>query len=130
MKLVVAVIPSERLDAVEEVVDDTQASIICVGEAMDVRRRRGAIYRGVEFMAPRPRLRLEIAVWSDAWLEPVLDAIREAADGSSADPRGCGDLMVLPLEACETIRHDPVSSRPATASTDLRPAAGPRSGRG
>jgi nitrogen regulatory protein PII len=107
MKLVVAVIPPNRLEAVQEAVSEPAASIVAVTEVIDVRgpRLRG-VFRGVEFAAPRPGLRLEIAVVNETRVLPIVNAIRRAGVAPEAGRHACGDVLVLPLEECERIVRD------------------------
>ena len=104
MKLVVALIPPERLEAVQEVVDDPAASIVSVSEVGDVREPRlKAFYRGGEYAVPRPRLRVEIAVINEGLVPTLVSALRQAAATKEPGRQGCGDVLVMPLDECVRI---------------------------
>jgi len=104
MKLVVAVIPPERLGAVQDPVDDPAASIVAVSQVGDMRKPRlKAFYRGGEFEVPRPRLRLEIAVVNEALVASVVNAILLAGVTSESGCQSCGDVLVMPLDECVRI---------------------------
>jgi nitrogen regulatory protein P-II 1 len=116
MKLVVALIPPERLEAVQEVVDDPAASIVAVSEVGDVREPRlKAFYRGGEYAVARPRMRVEIAVVNEALVPSLVNAIRQAASTGETGRHGCGDVLVIPLDECVRIVREqcgPQEGRP------------------
>jgi nitrogen regulatory protein PII len=83
MKLVIAVISQDKLDAVRFYVN-------LVG---DVREPIHNSYGGGHYTEPRPRLRVEIVVVNEMLLDEVVGAVLGAA---SSD--GGGNIFVLPLE--------------------------------
>ena len=59
MKLIVAIIRPEKLQPVREALDGADVAVMYATEAADVWRRRPLKYRGLEYQASQPRLRLE-----------------------------------------------------------------------
>jgi nitrogen regulatory protein P-II 1 len=104
MKLIIAVIQPDRLEAVREALVKNEVYRITVsrvtGRGQQVDKE---LYRGQE-VAPTliPKVRLEVAV-NEAFVEPTIEAILSAAkhaDGKIGD----GKIFVLPLEQCIRIR--------------------------
>lgn len=120
MKLVVALIPPERLDAVQEVVDDPGTSIVAVSQVGDVREPRlRAVYRGAQYAVPRPRLRVEIAVVNEALVPSLVTNLRQAVALAESGREGSGDVLVMPLDECVRIvreyEHPVVQEEPPDA---------------
>lgn len=95
MKMIVAIIPPERLTAVEAALSRQQVSSMTVSEVLDrytadITRE---IYRGREIRRPVTRLRLEVAV-EDACFDATLETIERT--GFSYPVRD-GQLFVLEL---------------------------------
>jgi nitrogen regulatory protein PII len=134
MKLVVALIPPERLDAVQGVVDDPAASIVAVSQVGDVREPRlRAVYRGAQYAVPRPRLRVEIAVVNEALVPSLVSALRQAVALGESGREGCGDVLVIPLDECVRIvreydspllQEEPLDSERKRAEEAARPRLG------
>ena len=104
MKLVIAIIQPDKLDAVRQALVDAEILRITVsrctghGQQQDVE-----LYRGQEISPDLiPKSRLEIAL-NDEYVEPTVNAILGAAkhdDGKIGD----GKIMILPLEDVIRIR--------------------------
>jgi nitrogen regulatory protein P-II 1 len=104
MKMIVAVIQPDRLDAVREALIKNEIYRITVshcagrGRAVDTE-----IYRGVEVVPELlPKVRLEIAC-NDVFVKPACEAILAAArrgDGQLGD----GKIFIMPLDQCIRIR--------------------------
>jgi len=117
MKLVIAVISPDKLDAVREALPEPDAYVFYVNLVGDVREPIHNSYRGGHYTEPRPRLRAEIVVVNEMLLDEVVDAVLGA---TSSD--GGGNIFVLPLENWLRIpsgRAD-VSCPPPTAPARLR----------
>jgi nitrogen regulatory protein P-II 1 len=101
MKLIIAIIKPERLEAVKAELYKAEVNLITVSEVLGHGRQMGVteVYRGVKEMGNLLRkIRLEIAV-NDAFVEPTIKAI---VQGGKTGEIGDGKIFVLPLE--ETIR--------------------------
>jgi nitrogen regulatory protein P-II 2 len=101
MKLIIAIIKPERLEAVKAELYKAEVNLITVSEVLGHGRQMGVteVYRGVKEMGNLLRkIRLEIAV-NDAFVEPTIKAI---VQGGRTGEIGDGKIFVLPLE--ETIR--------------------------
>jgi nitrogen regulatory protein P-II 2 len=105
MKMIVAIIRPEKVEAVQEALAKHE---ICLMTASDVRgcgRQRGfkENYRGSEgVIRLLSKVKLEIAV-NDNFVKPAVAAILEAAI-SQPGKIGDGKIFVLPLEECYRIR--------------------------
>lgn len=105
MKMIVAVIQPDKLDAVRASLVEagiTRVTICRVtghGRAQDT-----ALYRG-QAIAPdlHPKVRLEIGV-NDDFVEPTVEAILNAARHGDDGALGDGKIFVMPLEDCVRIR--------------------------
>jgi nitrogen regulatory protein P-II 1 len=104
MKMVVAIIQSDKLDDVRKALFDAEITRItvsrCTGHG---RQTESGLYRGQEVTPDlSPKVRLEIAV-NDAFLDVTVDAILASArhgDGELGD----GKIFVTHLEECIRIR--------------------------
>jgi nitrogen regulatory protein P-II 1 len=106
MKMIVAIIRPERLEAVQEALNERDVYLMTVTDVRGYGRQRGhtEVYRGTEFQ-PRllPKLKLEIAV-NDAFVEAVLEAVVHAARTPETGQIGDGKIFVLSLEDCIRVR--------------------------
>ena len=101
MKLIIAIIKPERLEAVKAELYKAEVNLITVSEVLGHGRQMGVteVYRGVKEMGNLLRkIRLEIAV-NDNFVESTIKAIIQ---GGKTGEIGDGKIFVLPLE--ETIR--------------------------
>jgi nitrogen regulatory protein P-II 1 len=106
MKMVVAIIRPERLEAVQDALNQNDVYLMTVTDVRGCGRQRGftEVYRGAEFQVRLlPKLKLEIAV-NDAFLEATVEAIVHAARTPGTGQIGDGKIFVLPLEDCIRIR--------------------------
>src|SRR5579872_5807646 len=81
MKLIVAVIRPEKLEAVQAALNERDVYLMTVTDVRGCGRQRGytEVYRGTEFQVRLlPKLKLEIAV-NDAFVEATIEAIVHAA---------------------------------------------------
>ena len=106
MKMIVAIIRPEKLEAVQEALQQHDVYLMTVSDVRGCGRQRGytEVYRGAEFrMRLLPKLKLEIAV-NDAFVEATIEAIVHAARMGETGKVGDGKIFLLPLEDCVRIR--------------------------
>jgi nitrogen regulatory protein P-II 2 len=106
MKMIVAIIRPEKLEAVQEALAKRDVYLMTVSDIRGCGRQRGytEVYRGTEFQVRLlPKLKLEIAV-NDAFVEAAIEAIVHAARMGETGQIGDGKIFVLPMEDCVRIR--------------------------
>jgi nitrogen regulatory protein P-II 1 len=106
MKLIVAIIRPERLEAVQAALNERDVYLMTVSDVRGCGRQRGhtEVYRGTEIqMRLLPKIKLEIAV-TDAFVEATVEAIVHAARTPDSGQIGDGKIFVLALENCVRIR--------------------------
>ena len=104
MKMIVAVIKPEKLDAVRQALIDADISRVTVSRVTGHGRQENIdLYRGQEVTPDLiTKVRLEIAV-NDDFVDPAIDAICKAARENSGSI-GDGKIFVMPLEHVVRIR--------------------------
>jgi len=105
MKIVIAVIKPDRLEAVKQELYKADVNLITVSEVLGHGRQMGVteVYRGVREMGNLLRkIQLVIAV-NDNFVEPTIKAIIK---GGKTGEIGDGKIFVLPLEECVRIRTE------------------------
>lgn len=105
MKLVIAIIKPDRLEAVKQELYKAEVNLITVNEVLGHGRQMGIteVYRGVKEMGNLLRkVRLEIAVNED-FVEPTIKAI---VKGAQTGETGDGKIFVLDLVECVRIRTE------------------------
>ena len=107
MKLIVAIIRSNKLDQVRESLIDAGIERITVGRVSGHGRHiKEEVYRGkVVVPGLTPKIRIEIAV-NDDFVETTVNAILESAksNGGSDGTIGDGKIFITALEECIRIR--------------------------
>ena len=106
MKMIVAVIRPEKLEAVQHALNERDVYLMTVTDVRGCGRQRGftEVYRGTEFQVRLlPKLKREIAV-NDAFVEATVEAIVQAARTPPTGQIGDGKIFVVPLEDCVRIR--------------------------
>ena len=106
MKLIVAIIQPNRLEAVKAALADVEVFRLTVMDVQGFGRQRGQteVYRGHEFTVNLLRkVQLMIAV-NEEFLEPTIDAIIQGGRTGEKGEIGDGKIFVLPLEDCIRIR--------------------------
>ena len=106
MKMIVAIIRPDRLEAVQAALNESDVYLMTVSDVRGCGRQRGftEVYRGSEFRVRLlPKLKLEIAV-NDAFVEATVEAIVHAARTPETGQIGDGKIFILPLEDCIRIR--------------------------
>jgi nitrogen regulatory protein P-II 2 len=102
MKLVIAIIKPERLEAVKDELYKADVNLMTVNEVLGHGRQMGVteVYRGVKEMGNLLRkTRLEIAV-NENFVEPTINAIIK---GGRTGEIGDGKIFVLDLHECVRI---------------------------
>ncbi len=105
MKLIIAVIKPDRLEAVKATLAKVEVFRLTVMDVQGFGRQRGQteVYRGHEFQVNLLRkVQLMIAV-NEEFLEPTIDAVIEGSRTGEGEI-GDGKIFVLPLEDCIRIR--------------------------
>jgi nitrogen regulatory protein P-II 2 len=105
MKLIIAIIKPDRLEAVKQELYKADVNLITVNEVLGHGRQMGIteVYRGVREMGNLLRkVRLEIAVNED-FVEPTIQAIIK---GAQTGETGDGKIFVLELAECVRIRTE------------------------
>lgn len=125
MKLIVAVIRPEKLEAVQEALDEPGVGLVAVSQAVDPREPcPRSYYRGLPIRVPRPRLRIEIVVVNEALLGWAKGAIARASTSNERDRVGDGDILVMPLDDHVRIsrqaRDEPVADGVEAAAPPLQ----------
>jgi len=106
MKLIIAIIQPNRLEAVKTALADVEVFRLTVMDVQGFGRQRGhsEVYRGHEVTVNLLRkVQLMIAV-NEAFLEPTIDAIIRGGRTGPSGEIGDGKIFVLPLEDCIRIR--------------------------
>jgi len=99
MKLIIAIIKPERLEAVKDELYKAEVKMITVNEVLGHGRQMGVteVYRGVKEMGNLLRkIRLEIAV-NENFVEPTINAIMK---GGRTGEIGDGKIFILDLPEC------------------------------
>ncbi len=105
MKVIIAVIKPDRLEAVKQELYKADVNLLTVTEVLGHGRQMGVteVYRGVKEMGNLLRkVQLLIAV-NDKFVEPTIKAI---VAGAKTGDTGDGKIFVLPLEECVRIRTE------------------------
>lgn len=106
MKLIIAIIRPEKLEAVQAALNEREVYLMTVTDVRGCGRQRGhtEVYRGAEVQIKLvPKVKLEIAV-NDAYVEPAIEAVVHAARTGDTGAIGDGKIFVLPLEDCVRLR--------------------------
>src|SRR5271165_6708378 len=106
MKMVVAIIRPEKLEAVQNALAERDVYLMTVSDVRGCGRQRGftELYRGTEVQVRLlPKLKLEIAV-NDAFVTATVETIVQASRSANVGNIGDGKIFVLPLDDCARIR--------------------------
>ena len=104
MKLIVAMIDPERVEAVQAALYDTGTTLLYASEAGDLREHTTEMYRGLHYRVPKARIRLEAVVINEMRVHETVDAIAAAASEGGSSQCAMGNIMVLPLDECIPVR--------------------------
>jgi len=103
MKLIIAIIRPEKLDAVQAALNEKEVYLMTVSDVRGCGRQRGftETYRGSEVVIRLlSKVKLEIAV-NESFVEPTIEAIQKTAYSGNI---GDGKIFVLSLDECVRIR--------------------------
>jgi nitrogen regulatory protein P-II 2 len=106
MKMIVAIIRHERLQEVQDVLDECGVSGVTVTEVKGCGAQRGYTekYRGAAVhISLRPRLKIEAVMRSEI-VNTVVDKMAIAARTGEAGEVGDGKIFILPVEDAVRIR--------------------------
>ncbi len=106
MKLIIAIIQPNRLDAVKEALDEVEVVRLTVMDCQGFGRQKGQTegFRGRKFPINLLRkVQLQIAV-NDNFVEPTIQAIVRGGRTGERGEIGDGKIFILPLEDCVRIR--------------------------
>jgi nitrogen regulatory protein P-II 1 len=106
MKLIIAIIQPNKLEAVKEALSRVEVFRLTVLDCQGFGRQKGhsEVYRGHEFTLNLLRkVELQIAVNED-FVEPTISAIMDAGRTGTEGRIGDGKIFILPLEDCIRIR--------------------------
>lgn len=118
MKLIVAVIPVDKLPEIQERLKEPDVYLMYVSRVGDVRESILGHYRGSEYREPRPRLRLEVVVANDLRVQDTVADIGRIACTPSSAGVSSGSIFVMPLDDW---LHIP-AVRPQTPSSSSKTA--------
>jgi nitrogen regulatory protein P-II 2 len=103
MKLIIAIIRPERLEAVQDALSKHEIALMTASDVRGCGRQRGytETFRGGKIPVRLiSKVKLEIAV-NEEYVQPTVEAILTAAQSGNI---GDGKVFVLPLEQCFRIR--------------------------
>ena len=106
MKLIIAIVQPDRLEAIKSALAEVEVFRLTVMDVQGFGRQRGhaEVYRGHELTVNLVRkVQLMIGV-NDEFLEPAISAIIKGGRTGTAGQIGDGKIFVLPLEDCIRIR--------------------------
>ena len=104
MKLVTAIINSDKLDRVRNALMQAEITRITVSRCSGRGQAESKLYRGLE-VAPNlvPKIRLDIAC-NDEFVQVTVDAILQGARTGPEGAIGDGKIFITALEECIRIR--------------------------
>ena len=103
MKYIIAVIQSDRLDQVLDLMTEKEIHLVTVSQVLGRGRQKGVaeVYRShKEAGSLLKKVKLEIAV-NDAFVQPTIDAIMQ---GAKSGRIGDGKIFVMDLDQVQRIR--------------------------
>jgi nitrogen regulatory protein PII len=116
VKLIVAVVPVDKLREIQETLKEPDVYPMYVSPVGDVRESILGHYRGSEYREPRPRLRLEVVVVNDLRVQDTVADIRRIACTPSSAGVSSGSIFVMPLD--EWLHIPTVRPRTASSSSE------------
>ena len=106
MKLIIAIIQPDKLEAVKEALSEVEVVRLTVMDCQGFGRQKGqtGVYRGHQFGVNLLRkIQLQIAVNED-FVKPTVDAILKGGRTGDQGQIGDGKIFVLPMDDCIRIR--------------------------
>ncbi len=105
MKMITAIIRPEKLEAVQQALNECDVYLMTVSDVRGCGRQRGftEVFRGQEYVVKlRPKVKIEIAC-NDPFVEAAIEAIVYASR-SEGGQIGDGKIFVSSLDDCVRIR--------------------------
>lgn len=106
MKMVIAIIQPDRLEAVKTALAEVEVFRLTVMDVQGFGRQKGhtEVYRGHEFTTNLVRkVQLMIAV-NEEFLDPTVRAILDGGRTGASGAIGDGKIFILPMDDCIRIR--------------------------
>src|SRR6188472_394813 len=106
MKLIIAIIPPSKLEAVKAALTEVEVFRLTVMDVQGFGRQKGhaEVFRGHEVAVNLLRkVQLQIAV-NEEFVEPTVNAIIKGGRTGEKGEIGDGKIFILPLEDCVRIR--------------------------
>ena len=106
MKLIIAIIQPDKLEAVKKALTDVEVFRLTIVDCQGLGRQKGqtSVYRGHEFSVNLLRkIQLQIAV-NDEFVDPTVQAIIDHSRTGEKGAIGDGKIFVLPMDDCIRIR--------------------------
>jgi nitrogen regulatory protein P-II 2 len=106
MKLIIAIIQPQKLEAVKEALTEVEVFRLTVVDVQGFGRQKGhtELYRGHEFSVNLLRkVQLQIAV-NDEFVERTVNAIIKGGRTGDSGQIGDGKIFILPMDDCVRIR--------------------------
>jgi nitrogen regulatory protein P-II 1 len=106
MKLIIAIIQPQKLEAVKEALTEVEVFRLTVVDVQGFGRQKGhtELYRGHEFSVNLLRkVQLQIAV-NDEFVERTVNAIIKGGRTGDTGQIGDGKIFILPMDDCVRIR--------------------------
>jgi nitrogen regulatory protein P-II 1 len=106
MKLIVAIIRPEKLEPVQDALNDSEVYLMTVSNVHGCGSQRGytETFRGGKVVLRLlPKVKLEIAV-NEEYVKPTVEAIKKHARSEGGGKIGDGKIFVLPMDECHRIR--------------------------
>jgi nitrogen regulatory protein P-II 1 len=106
VKLIIAIIQPNKLEAVKEALTRVEVFRLTVMDCQGFGRQKGQlnVHRGQEYGVNLLRkVQLQIAV-NEAFVQPTIDAILEGGRTGESGEIGDGKIFVLPMDDCIRIR--------------------------
>jgi nitrogen regulatory protein P-II 1 len=106
LKLIIAIIQPNRLEAVKEALTDVEVFRLTVVDCQGFGRQRGqsGTFRGHEMAINLTRkVQLQIAV-NEEFVEPTIQAVLKGARSGEKGQIGDGKIFVIPMDDCVRIR--------------------------
>lgn len=107
MKLIIAIIQPNRLEAVKQALTEVEVFRLTVVDCQGFGRQKGQLALGRKppdgSLSLLRKVQLQIAV-NDDFVEPTIGAILSAAKSGEKGQIGDGKIFVLPMDDCVRIR--------------------------
>lgn len=98
MKLIIAIVSPERVEAVQEALSGFEICLMLAYHVGDLRNPVVKSYRGAEYTEPLPRIRMDIALVNELLTNDAVEAIRHAAFTEGVGHFGDCNILIMPLD--------------------------------